>query len=790
VIINGVTDVAAEIVLVLDDYHVIEHPDVHASVRYVLENAPDRLRVVLITRADPPLLLARTRARGALTEIRAAELRFRSGEAAELLRETTGAPLPDDAITTLTARTEGWAAGLHLAGLSLEGRDDIGPFLESFSGSHRFVLDYLTEEVLDRQPPEMREFLLRSSILQRLSGPLCDAVTGGTGSQELLETGERANLFLVALDDERRWWRFHHLFADLLRVRLQQRPELARELHRRAAGWHESHGVADEAVRHALAAGDPAWAGRLIERNVDELLLRREGATLQRQLAELPEDAPTSRRLALAQARSELYAGHPGRAEELIGEAATAGADDLDDEPFVPSVARAASPLTDVARTELLLRAFVFHLRGRADEAAALAERTLDEIADTGSALGLIAGWHLATAPWLRGEVDVAEPALASNIERWRAAGDHDRAAWGAHYLGRIQRERGDLDAALGTYRDVLGRDAIDAGADSPASGIAHIGVAEVAYQRNELEAAQRHVTAGIARCRHFVYTQALSTGLSTLALLLDATGDPMGARATMAEAIECGPDAEVVDLLNPVPVQRARLLLAQGDPGPAAEWVARRRLGPNDDPRHVLEPAHLLLARLLTAQGRADEASRLLDRLRRRAIDDGRSGSLVEIDVLRALASDASDRRADALATLAGAVALAAPQGYVRVFVDEGEAMASLLGRLVAAPAVGAGADVNADRLAALVRALEGRPRQDAAHAGGAAHRLVVPLTERELEVLQRIAAGKQNKDIAAELYISLNTVKKHVTHIFDKLGVSNRTSAVARARDLDLLS
>ena len=786
-LVNGIAAEHDDVVLVLDDYHVINDGDVHASARILLDRAPEHLRVVLISRADPPLLLARRRARGELTEIRAADLRFRPDEAAGLLDETTGVRLSDEAVATLTDRTEGWAAGLQLAGLSLEGRDDISSFLSTFSGSHRFVLDYLTEEVLDRQPSSVREFLLQTSILQRLSGPLCEAVTGDDDAQELLEACERANLFLVPLDDDRRWWRYHHLFSELLRVRLQQRsPDLVPELHRRAAAWHETHGLIDQAIDHAVHADDTAEATRLIERHADELLFRREGATLQRQLAELPPDAVASRRLMVARARNAVYAGRPTEAEALIDASAPASTDS--DERFEPSIDRTASPLVELDPTTDLLRAFVAHLRGHADEAIALATGTLAELDDPGSSLALIAEWHLATGPWLRGDVVTAEPALVANIARWHAAGDHDRAAWSCHYLGQIQRSRGDLDAAADTYGRVLAVGADGRAPDSPTAGVAHVGLAEIAYQRADLEAARHHVDQAITHCQQFVYTQTLSSALATLAWIRRAEGDLDGARAAMDEAIEVGPDNDVVDLLDPVPVQRARLHLADGDDRLAEQWTAHRRVGAGDEPHHPAEPAHLLLARLLIARGQAAEALPLLDRLVGAATEDGRSGSVIEIDVLRALALADLDRPA-ALASLARAVRLAAPQRCIRVFVDEGHPLARLLGELVATPSTGGERGVDIEHVAPLVRALD-RDLGAATDEPAVRQPIVVPLTERELEVLRQLATGKQNREIASELYVSLNTIKKHITHIFDKLGVSNRTAAIARARDLELLS
>lgn len=797
-VLNAVAASPRGVVVVLDDHHVIEDARVHADVGFLIAHAPPGLRLALVTRRDPPLPLARLRSRGLLTDIREPDLRFTAGEAVTLLRGTAGAGVSDDAAAALTARTEGWAAGLQLAGLSLRGRTDVGAFLTAFSGSHRYVLDYLTEEVLDRQPMTLRAFLLRTSVLAQLSGPLCDAVTGRTDSAALLETVERANLFCVPLDDVRGWWRYHHLFAELLRARLRREfPGEVQDLHRRAAKWHEANGLAEEAVRHALAAGDPARAARVIERHADELLLRSRGATLLRLLAELPDLGTGSRRLLLARARADLYAGRLARARRLLaalGPAPPAAAE----RSFQPSVDTSASPLADPDAMTTLLRAFVAHLSGDPAQAEALATRTLERLDDGQSALTLIARWHLAAAAWLRGAVQQAEPAFAANVAQWRAARQPDRAAWVAHHLARVQLAQGRLDAAVRTYERVLAEDTAEAGPDAPVAGIAQVGLAEVAFQRNDLDAAHTLAREGIARCRRSVSTLALAAGLTTLAGVLRAQGETSAAHGAVTEAVEVGPDAEVVDLLSPAPARRATMLLADGRVEEAATWLIERGIDPDDDsdepPRYVRLPADLVSARVLLARGRAGDALRLLGRLGAAAAADGRVGDTVAIEALRAVALATAGDRPAALQALAGAVASAAPRGYVRIFVDEGGPMAALLGELIADPdAASRGADgAPIDHLGVLTRAFDEQTAdvpEAAAVAPGRRQHLVVPLTAREVEVLQLVATGRQNKEIARDLHVSLNTVKKHVTHILDKVGATNRTAATDRARELGLL-
>jgi LuxR family maltose regulon positive regulatory protein len=799
-LINALATRSGEVVLVLDDYHLIESRRVHASVTFLLEHRPPALQVVLTSRADPPLALARLRARGQLAEVRAADLRFTPEEAAALLREAVGPdrPLPEAAVATLATRTEGWVAGLQLAALSLRGHSDVAGFVATFSGSHRYVLDYLTEEVLDCQPAPLREFLLETSVLDRLSGELCDAVTGRADGQAMLEAIERANLFLLPLDEVRGWWRYHHLFADLLRARLQQqRPDRVPALLRAAAAWCEEHGLADDAVRYALGAGDAVWAARLIERHADALLLRSEGATLQRWLAALPAELAGSRpRLLLAQANLAVLGRRVEAAEVGLdaAERALADAADVVDEPFEPSVGRATSQLANVPATIALERAYLAVLHGEADRAIGFASRALAELREDEWLLESIARGHLARAEWLRGRLAAAERALSSSTARSRTAGEPTLAAWGSHHLGQVQSAQGRLAAAAETYRQALevatapGRPAL------PAAGIAHVSLAEVAYQRNELATALQHVTEGITLCRQFDSTQPLATGLATLAWIRQAVGDAAGALAAMSEAERIAPGPAVTGLLNPVPAQRARLLLAQGDVAAASRWTKDRGLDPDAEPSYAREPEDLVLARVLLAQDQPEQALHLLERLYAAAAAQERIGSRIAIRPLQALALVATGQEAAALAALTEALTLGWPQGYIRVFADEGAPMHALLGRLVAAQ--------RTDRTVAhgiplayldrLMRAGDrdgARPAPVAGSSVAGVAGLVEPLSEREVEVLRLLAIGKQNREIAEELSVALDTVKKHVTHILDKLGAGNRTEATARARELGLL-
>jgi LuxR family maltose regulon positive regulatory protein len=804
-LVNELAAVPGELMLVLDDYHLIEAPAVHESVVFLLEHLPAGLRLALACRADPPLPLARLRARGELAELRADQLRFTRDEAAALLCDAAGTGLPEDAVAALQARTEGWAVGLQLAALSLRGHADPAAFIAGFSGSHRYVLDYLAEEVLDRQPEQVRTFLLETSVLERLCGPLCDAATGRTGSQRLLEAIERANLFLSPLDEVRGWWRYHPLFADLLRVRLgQEQPERLPGLHRAAAAWYEQRGLADDAVRHALAAGDAAWAARLVEWHIGATLAWGEGATAARWLAGLPgEQVRGWPQLCALRAIQAALAGQAGELERWLdaAEAALASkpAEGTAGEQAVGS--EAGWLPADLPGSLAWLRANLARMRGDADTTIRLTRQLLARLPAGESGLRLIAEWNLARASWLNGNLGEAEAALAG-LAAARSAGEN-LALVVCWEHGQVLRAQGQLGAALANYQQALAAGARAEGPEHPPLGMMHVGMAAVLYERDELTAALEHAANGVAGCRQLARdwsvpsARPLAEGLVVLARIRLALGDRAAASAAIGEAGVAGPSPDVVDLFNPAGAQRVRLLLALGQLAEAAAWVAARGLDPGDQPSFPREREYLLLARLLIAQDQPARALPLLGRLHAAAAAQARTGSLVEIGAVTAHARAASGQQADAVAALAGVLALAWPEGYLRVFADEGAPLAGVLDRLIAGQRSGRtpmppGVPLAyLRRLQAALRPGEARavPPRPVPAAEVAAPALAEPLTDRELQVLALLAAGVSNQQIAGELVVALETVKKHVSHILGKLGAANRTQAVARARALGLL-
>jgi LuxR family maltose regulon positive regulatory protein len=771
-----------ELVLVLDDYHLIVSPAVHDSLAFLLEHLSPGLHVVISSRSDPPFPLARLRARGQLTELRAADLRFSSEEAAALLRRVWGLNLPEESIAALEVRTEGWVSGLQLAALSLRGASDPAQLIQRFTGSHRYILDYLTEEVLEQQSDDVRSFLLQTSVLEQLSGPLCDVLTGRSDGQEMLPHLERANLFLVPLDEERHWYRYHQLFADLLRARLQEAdPKRLPELHRKAAAWYKEYGLVSEALRHALAAGEAVWAARLLEQHFEEVLRRGEGETLRGWLAALPQELVRARpRLALAQVISAFNAGRLAAAEPLLEEAEQALAT-APSEPYEPSIGKELSMLANVPASIALLHAAIAALRGDAERTTELVRRAQAQLAEDERGPRISVRWNLAQADWMRGRLAEAERAFADIVAEGREAGEPHLTLTASSALGRIQRAQGRLDAAFRTYQEGLEFIARTGPTLVLSAAVAHVGMAEVFYERNQLEQALRHVGEGISLGRQLTTTQTLASGLATLAWSRQAMGDPAEARQAMDEAYQVMLNREIVALHNPVPAERARLLLAQGDMKEAARWVEQRGLEAEDEPGYARELEYLVLARYLLSQNMPDRALALLERLGAAAKAQARMGSLIEVHLLQALGFQAAGKADQAMKVVAQALMQAEPEGYIRTFVDEGRPMAALLHRALSR---GVTADYTSRILAAFPSVDQGmQPSPPVASSFNE------PLSQRELEVLRLLASGASNQEIAEELSIALTTARKHVSNIIGKLGVTNRTQAVSRGRDFGLL-
>jgi LuxR family transcriptional regulator, maltose regulon positive regulatory protein len=790
-VINELESASDPVALVFDDYHAIESESIHKDMAFLLSHLPPMLHVVLASRTDPHLPLARLRARGQMVELREADLRFTPEEASALLREVWELDLSSESIGALEGRTEGWAVGLQLAALSLHERPNPDAFLEAFTGTHRYVLDYLSEEVLERQPEDVERFLLRTSILDRMSGPLCNAVTGDADGQRMLERIERANLFLVPLDDDRRWYRFHHLFSDLLRARLQLEGTVRiSELNGRAAAWCEEQGLLDDAIRYAIASGVGPWAARLVEERLDDTLRHGEEATLARWLSLLPEEALRSvPALCLAQGQMQLHLGHLDSAERFVEDAERGVARAVSIGPGVPTT---GGIVAEAPAAIAILRAELSAMRGDGEATAARARSALALMSEQERGPRLWARWLLACADWISGRMPDAERAFSALVVEGRTERDLYPVMSTGSTLARVQRARGELGAALRTYREGKRFITEQGSVSAHHAGEPHVGIAQVLYERDQLDEAYPHLLEGIELSRQVLVLRERDRGLTTLAWIHQASGDPDSAMETMNEACRMYPSEDAASLFNPAPSERARLLLAQGRVEQAARWVEERGLMAADEVAYPRELELLVLARVMRARSEPDLALDILERLDVLARSQGRTGSLIQIRGLQALALQSAGDHPAALSMVAEALALGRREGYVRVFADEGPDMASLLRSLVGSRHRGRIRDLTAAAIQHLNRVLlafgHGAGRREV--GGRVSTKLVDPLTERELEVLRLLAAGRRNNDIARELVVTLETVKKHVSHILGKLGAASRTQAVARARELGMIS
>jgi LuxR family maltose regulon positive regulatory protein len=779
-LVNELALVAEDVTLVLDDYHVVTAPAVNAALAFLLDHLPPNLHLVIASRADPPIPLARLRSRGQVVEIRGDDLRFTPGEAAAFLGDTMGLSLTPEQAAVLDERAEGWIAGLQMAALSMRGREDVDGFIRAFAGTNRFILDFLVEEVLAREPEEVQSFLLQTAVLSRLCGPLCDAVTGRAGGQEMLERLERRNLFVVPLDDDRRWYRYHHLFADLLQARLRQSgDDQAAALMARAAAWCEREGEAADAVDYALAARDYTRAGDLIARCWGGAAGAGEIETVWSWLSALPENVVSSSAPLSVACCWTLW---------LRGQFA-AMATHLENAERAP----AGQDATLAAQVATLRAVFARHsgdfaaARTYAERAAALLPENLHVQAD--ARLRILIHVALATACDATGDLAGAADAYAGAVHWSRLARDATGFAVTFRLAG-ILRVLGRLRAADAACRAALGFVAEQGMASLPAAGILHVALADVLVERNELQAAEEHLARGAELGRHSGRLDAAKNAAAALARLRLARGDMRGALAAVEEA-------EGALGGTPFPLARAELcalkaslLARQGSLSEAAQCVEDARRLAGGDQGLTGETVALAATRVFATRRKPAEAVPHLTRALADAQSAGRLGAALELRILRSMALARQGRGQEAEAELERTLAQAEPEGYVRVFADEGELLAGLLRGLAARPAQ-AGGDAtcsaySAGYVAALLAACRAPGRTaDAAQAPA----LAEPLSGRELEVLALLAEGLSNEQIAARLIIALGTAKAHVHNIAAKLGAQNRAHAVARAKELGLL-
>ena len=794
-VLNELSVLPDDVDLVLDDYHLAETPVIQPGMAFLLERLPPQVRLVISTRADPALSLARLRAGGDLTEVRAADLRFTDDETRTFLTEATGLVLDATDVARLGARTEGWIASLQLAALSLRGREDPAAFIAGFTGDDRYVVDYLVEEVLAHEPDDVREFLISTSILDRLSGPLCDAVTGSTTSVQVLESLERRNLFVVPLDDQRRWYRYHHLFGDVLRARLlAERPDSVSELHRHASGWYAAAGETESAVRHALSAGEVESAAALVELAMPELRRNRREQAIRRWLDAFPDDVVRSRPVLAAGFIGALMASNEfaeveRRLDELELALARPASELVVDDPG--ELARVPASV-EVWRAGLALVAGdPAHTIVRAERAVAAA--VVGDDVTVAAASGLA-----GLASWATGDL------VAAHAGYTACADGLTRADHIADVLG-CSLTLADMELAMGRLRDAgdtlghalelsehhaTGREVMRGTADML------VGLSRVAWHRNDLASAADLLRRADDLGEAAGLPQNPYRWRVAMARLRIAADDPEGAVDLLDEA-ERVYVADFSPQVHPIHATRARVLAATGDLASAAAWAREHLVGDAEEVSYLREYEHLTLARVLLARrrsdastGTVDRAVRLLDRLLSAAKSGGRWGTVLEVEVLRTVALRLSGDHGAASRALGHAVDLAEPDGWVRYFVDAGPEMAEALAELPQRPS---GSDFVRHLLDAVTATGPSVSGVAARAAAGPAHdgvRLVDPLSERELDVLRLLGSDLDGPAIAQQLVVSLNTVRTHTKHIYTKLGVNNRRSAITKAHQLRLLS
>ncbi len=786
-LLNDLAAAPSEVWLVLDDYHLMDSHDVGQGMAFLVEHLPPNVHVVLSTRADPDLPLARWRVRGEVVEIRAADLRFTSTEAAAYLNEATGLRLTAADVEVLEERTEGWIAALQLAALSMQGRDDVGSFIARFAGTDRYIVDYLVEEVLAHQSERVREFLLHSSVLDRFTGPLCDAVVGRDDGRDLLMALERANLFLVPLDDRREWFRYHHLFADVLRARmLAEQPDLVPLLHERASRWFESHDRVQDAVRHALAAQDFDRAVHLMELAAPAIRRDRQDQVMLGWLKLLPDDAVRrSPVLSVFYGYMLMVSGDLEAVEPRFDAAERAMA--AVPEGSAPPWAR-TEELRTLPATIAIYRASLAQARGDVEGTTEHARRALALAGpDDHLARGGAAGF-LGLAAWARGEVSSALQTFTQAVASLHAGGNLVDELSSTVVLADMWLAAGRPSTARRLYERTLQVAQAPGTPVLRATPDLHVGLSELDYEAGDLEAAKRHLETAAAFEERASLTESRYRWFVAMGRVAGAEGDP-------EQALDFLDQAERVYLrgffpdVRPIAAMKARVRITQRKLTWAADWARDRGVAATDEVGYLREFDHLTVVRLVIAQHRErpdpdalSQAVNLLARLREAAETSGRAGSLVEIQMLIALAQDARGQRQQALQSLGDAWAqMPEPDDCARLFLDEGEPMAELLRD--------AGRRGPAGDHARRLLSLEVSGETDDPGPGHPAAPSADPLSERERQVLRLLDSELTGPQIARELFVTLNTLRSHTKRIFTKLDVTSRRAAVRLARERGLL-
>jgi LuxR family maltose regulon positive regulatory protein len=788
-IVNGLAALPGSLVLVLDDYHVIETPAIHENLLFLIEHIPPGFQLVVATRSDPPLALFRLRARGQLAELRSADLRFTGAETAAFLNDCMGLSLGPRLIDQLEKRTEGWAVGLQLAGLSMQGREDPAAFIERFSGSHHFILEYLTGEVLAQQPAAIQEFLLETSILESFNAPLCRAVTGQEDSEAVLETLRKANLFLVPLDDEACWFRYHHLFSELLRLRLAQRGvEEISLLHRRAAAWYGDRQMIDESIGHSLSGQDSAAAVILVARNWRQAVHDGRLKSALRWIEALPPEVLSANPLhASAYAWVLWLLGQTDRVESYV-ELTEKGYAALEAAGEIPP---GNSEYTSLPGQMAALRAMIAGRRFDLLAAARFAEEAIRLSPPTEQlALGL-ARIAYANSHREMGHIRRAVAAYEEAIPTAQASGNTIATAIAAFNLGRLYQVQGRPDLCEALHRRLLDQAEREGQSRLPAYGLMWIGLADLEYEHNHLSESETALSRGLDQGKRGGYLDLLKNAGILQARLARAHGDLPRAAALLEETLAIVLQSQTVNATAEAAAWLACFQAELGNHEAAARWVdsLSGRVEASPGFTRGIEAFHQV--RVLIALGRLEPAWRLAKDLENVSAGEMSLGRQAEALLLQAKILSLQDAPSKAVDCLCAGLALTQTQGLVRRIVDEGDEIRGLLaGPRLTFPSSPEFEEYRARLLAAFpvqTTRIDPAPRDQAGPAGTPG--LSFPLSERELEVLRLMAKGLSNPQIAAILVVSPGTVKTHVSHIYDKLGSQNRAEAVSQAITLKLI-
>jgi LuxR family maltose regulon positive regulatory protein len=809
-LLNRLAFLSEEMVLILDDYHLISMQEIHESLLFLVDHLPSKLHLMIASRTDPPLAVARLRVRQQVAELRASDLRFTTEEVAAFFTTGMGLHLSSDQIAALAASTEGWIAALQLAALSLQGQEDISRFLRAFTaGTHPSLAEYLAEEVLHQQPEAVQAFLLQTAILDRLCGPLCEAVLGAgkdgllhgaPSAHMMLERLERANLFLLPLDTERRWYRYHHLFAEFLRERLRrQSPEQLPVLHRRAAAWYEGQQILTEAIPHALAAEDFGQAAQLIFQVGETLVNSSEVRTLRQWLDALPEPVVRAHpQLCLLHAWA-LANTWQFEAAELWLQEAERGLDVLS--WGSPTEAAALFPVSPLL-SEVERQAVLHSLRGeiaalRAQSAAfwgdiptslRLAQQALEQLPPDRLFLRGLSALNLGIACWLSGDVRAATQALTQARELGLATRNSYVALLAICCLAQVQIVQGKRHLAFKTSQEALRLAAEQDDELLPAAPYIYVGMGQILYEWNDLEGASYYLERGIALSERWGNGDMLVYGYTVLAQVKQAQGDQAGALEMLGQAERSVQGYRQLPWIVAIMVsQQVRLALIQGNQEAINRWTQEA------EQAYVATFEDVTRARIHLAQRQPEQALALLMPQAQLALATGRIGSFIEMLLLLALAHQQQGNTIKAMQALEEALRLAEPQGYIRLFIDEGAPMRDLLA-LWLRQRTPRHPSAERQKLFAYVRKLLGifaaAPQESARHAEHPSPAAALsPLSEREREILRQLAAGQSNEEIATALVLEVSTVKWHLTRIYSKLHVQNRTQAVLQAKLFHLL-